>query len=146
MEHHLFGVLTGQAGDLPELFVELLAQAADPVAFSARLVLHAPQIILAMLEVLLVAPEALVPIPEGRLALLEGPLQLLPLARLTAQLLLETTLVQEPLLAGLEKSLSLVALRLATGLLDDLLGLVPGAVDLGSPQAAFQAPAKDEPA
>ena len=145
MEKHLPGVLSGQPGDLAELLVELVAQATDAVPLAARLGLHPLQRLLARLQIPLAAAETLVPVPEAGLPLLEGALLLLPFARLAAKFLLQPSLVLEPLLARLEERLAFLGLRLAAGLFDDLMGLVPGAVDCGAPQAALEMPAENEP-
>src|SRR5207249_984453 len=139
-QEHLAGVLHREAGDLLELHVELLAEPAQPITVARRLRLRPLQIALAAFEILLAALEVRVPFAQAGLAFLHEALRLLAVARLAAQVLLEARLGLEPFLPGLQEGLSLLMLRLAAALPDDVLGFVPGPVDFATTQAALEVP------
>src|SRR5204862_1485617 len=100
------------------------------------------ELLLPRLEVLLARLQPRVAIAQRGLAFLDRALRLLHLARTGSNLLLQTGLGAEPLLAGLQEGASLLVLDVLAGLGDDFAALGTRLLDGRRLRAGAQEPAE----
>src|SRR5256712_5116392 len=139
-EEHLLGVLDGEPGDAAKLIVQLGRGAPGPIALLQGLAVRLLDVPFALLEGPLTGAQPRILLTQDRLALLKDALPLFAIPDLALQLLLETRLRPEPLLAALQEGLALLVFRFLQAPVDDLPALAANSVNLCPAEAPPEQP------